>query len=70
MKFSGKLVHLKEVQDEADEQLDIVKCENKNLADKINNVLDKLQEVGGSTKHKGKISFDSVDFFERTVPAP
>ena len=48
MKFSGKLVRLKEVQDEADEQLDIVKCENKNLADEISNVLGKLQEIGGS----------------------
>merc|ERR1719290_824622 len=46
--YSSELFRLKAAQDEAVEQLDIVKRENKNLADEINDLLDQLGEGGRS----------------------
>merc|ERR1712181_64217 len=46
--YSSELFRLKAAQDEAVEQLDIVKRENKNLADEIKDLLDQLGEVGRS----------------------
>merc|ERR1712098_945086 len=45
---SSELFRLKAAQDEAVEQLDIVKRENKNLADEIKDLLDQLGEGGRS----------------------
>merc|ERR1712110_456049 len=46
--FTSELFRLKAAQDEALEQLDIVKRENKNLADEIKDLLDQLGEGGRS----------------------
>merc|ERR1719437_336381 len=46
--ISSELFRLKAAQDEALEQLDIVKRENKNLADEIKDLLDQLGEGGRS----------------------
>merc|ERR1739847_191549 len=46
--YSSELYRLKSAQDEAVEQLDIVKRENKNLADEIKDLLDQLGEGGRS----------------------
>merc|ERR1711970_987296 len=46
--YSSELFRLKAAQDEALEQLDIVKRENKNLADEIKELLDQLGEGGRS----------------------
>merc|ERR1719437_231882 len=46
--ISSELFRLKAAQDEAVEQLDIVKRENKNLADEIKDLLDQLGEGGRS----------------------
>merc|ERR1712234_77018 len=46
--YSSELFRLKAPQDEAVEQLDIVKRENKNLADEIKDLLDQLGEGGRS----------------------
>merc|ERR1719312_1533656 len=46
--YSSELFRLKAAQDEAVEQLDIVKRENKNLADEIKDLLDQLGEGGRS----------------------
>merc|ERR1712088_348790 len=46
--FSSELFRLKAAQDEAVEHLDIVKRENKNLADEIKDLLDQLGEGGRS----------------------
>merc|ERR1711876_31936 len=46
--YSSELYRLKAAQDEAVEQLDIVKRENKNLADEIKDLLDQLGEGGRS----------------------
>merc|ERR1712000_537692 len=46
--FSSELFRLKSAQDEALEQLDIVKRENKNLADEIKDLLDQLGDGGRS----------------------
>ena len=46
--YSSELFRLKAAQDEATEQLDIVKRENKNLADEIKDLLDQLGEGGRS----------------------
>merc|ERR1711909_266197 len=46
--YSSELFRLKAAQDEATEQLDVVKRENKNLADEIKDLLDQLGEGGRS----------------------
>merc|ERR1712168_1357758 len=46
--YSSELYRLKSAQDEAVEQLDIVKRENKNLADEIKDLLDQLGDGGRS----------------------
>merc|ERR1712210_181213 len=46
--YTSELFRLKAAQDEALEQLDIVKRENKNLADEIKDLLDQLGEGGRS----------------------
>merc|ERR1719461_772273 len=46
--FSSELFRLKAAHDEALEQLDIVKRENKNLADEIKDLLDQLRDGGRS----------------------
>merc|ERR1712098_740757 len=46
--YSSELFRLKAAQDEAIEQLDIVKRENKNLADEIRDLLDQLGDGGRS----------------------
>merc|ERR1712223_743070 len=46
--YTSELFRLKAAQDEAVEQLDIVKRENKNLADEIKDLLDQLGEGGRS----------------------
>merc|ERR1712112_732797 len=46
--YSSELFRLKAAQDEAVEQLDIVKRDNKNLADEIKDLLDQLGEGGRS----------------------
>merc|ERR1712183_687872 len=46
--YSSELFRLKAAQEEAIEQLDIVKRENKNLADEIKDLLDQLGEGGRS----------------------
>merc|ERR1711964_564189 len=46
--YSSELFRLKAATDEAVEQLDIVKRENKNLADEIKDLLDQLGEGGRS----------------------
>merc|ERR1719508_404606 len=46
--YSSELYRLKAAQEEAIEQLDIVKRENKNLADEIKDLLDQLGEGGRS----------------------
>ena len=46
--YTSELFRLKATQDEAIEQLDIVKRENKNLADEIKDLLDQLGEGGHS----------------------
>merc|ERR1711937_1087986 len=46
--YSSELFRLKSAQDEALEQLDIVKRENKNLADEIKDLLDQLGDGGRS----------------------
>merc|ERR1712123_368472 len=46
--YSSELFRLKAAQDEAVEQLDIVKRENKNLADEIKDLLDQLGDGGRS----------------------
>merc|ERR1712127_380698 len=46
--YSSELFRLKAAQDEAIEQLDVVKRENKNLADEIKDLLDQLGEGGRS----------------------
>merc|ERR1712200_174870 len=46
--YSSELYRLKAAQDEALEQLDIVKRENKNLADEIKDLLDQLGDGGRS----------------------
>merc|ERR1740128_1365951 len=46
--YSSELFRLKAAQDEALEQLDIVKRENKNLADEIKDLLDQLGDGGRS----------------------
>merc|ERR1712158_260557 len=46
--YSSELFRLKAAQDEATEQLDIVKRENKNLADEIKDLLDQLGDGGRS----------------------
>merc|ERR1712243_332647 len=46
--YSSELLQLKAAQEEAVEQLDIVKRENKNLADEIKDLLDQLGEGGRS----------------------
>merc|ERR1712200_390334 len=46
--YSSELYRLKSAQDEALEQLDIVKRENKNLADEIKDLLDQLGDGGRS----------------------
>merc|ERR1712013_467896 len=46
--YSSELFRLKAAQDEAGEQLDVVKRENKNLADGIKDLLDQLGEGGRS----------------------
>merc|ERR1712000_619052 len=46
--YSSELFRLNAAQDEAVEQLDIVKRENKNLADEIKDLLDQLGEGGRS----------------------
>merc|ERR1712088_904223 len=46
--YNSELFRLKAAQDEALEQLDIVKRENKNLADEIKDLLDQLGEGGRS----------------------
>merc|ERR1719290_756525 len=46
--YSSELYRLKAAQDEATEQLDIVKRENKNLADEIKDLLDQLGDGGRS----------------------
>merc|ERR1711882_7886 len=46
--YSSELFRLKAAQDEAIEQLDIVKRENKNLADEIKDLLDQLGDGGRS----------------------
>merc|ERR1711881_624481 len=46
--YSSELFRLKAAQDEATEQLDIVKRENKNLADETKDLLDQLGEGGRS----------------------
>merc|ERR1712110_573619 len=47
--YTSELFRLKAAQDQALEQLDIVKRENKNLADEIKDLLDQLGEGGRST---------------------
>merc|ERR1712113_212081 len=46
--YSSELFRLKSAQDEALEQLDVVKRENKNLADEIKDLLDQLGDGGRS----------------------
>merc|ERR1711922_102636 len=46
--YSSELFRLRAAQDEAIEQLDIVKRENKNLADEIKDLLDQLGDGGRS----------------------
>merc|ERR1711937_474663 len=46
--YSSELFRLKSAQDEALEQLDIVKRENKNLADEIKDIMDQLGDGGRS----------------------
>merc|ERR1712213_169301 len=46
--YSSELFRLKAAREEAVEQLDIVKRENKNLADEIKDLLDQLGEGGRS----------------------
>merc|ERR1719410_3164552 len=46
--YSSELFRLKAAQQEATEQLDVVKRENKNLADEIKDLLDQLGEGGRS----------------------
>merc|ERR1712128_311871 len=46
--YSSELFRLRAAQEEAIEQLDIVKRENKNLADEIKDLLDQLGEGGRS----------------------
>merc|ERR1712106_1085569 len=46
--YSSELFRLKAAQDEATEQLDVVKRENKNLADEIKDLLDQLGDGGRS----------------------
>merc|ERR1711922_51292 len=46
--YSSELYRLKSAQDETTEQLDIVKRENKNLADEIKDLLDQLGDGGRS----------------------
>merc|ERR1739847_15813 len=46
--YSSELFRLKAAQDESTEQLDIVKRENKNLADETKDLLDQLGEGGRS----------------------
>ena len=46
--YSSELFRLKAAHDEVTEQLDIVKRENKNLADEIKDLLDQLGDVGRS----------------------
>merc|ERR1711990_1133916 len=46
--YTSELFRLKAAQDESTEQLDIVKRENKNLADEIKDLLDQLGEGGRS----------------------
>merc|ERR1711971_692822 len=46
--YSSELFRLKGAQQEATEQLDVVKRENKNLADEIKDLLDQLGEGGRS----------------------
>merc|ERR1712013_839514 len=46
--YTSELFRLKAAQDEGLEQLDIVKRENKNLADEIKDLLDQLGEGGRS----------------------
>merc|ERR550519_2154993 len=46
--YNSELFRLKSAQDEALEQLDIVKRENKNLADEIKDLLDQLGDGGRS----------------------
>merc|ERR1739844_765095 len=52
--YSSELFRLKAAQEEALEQLDIVKRENKNLADEIKDLLDQLGEGGRSIHYLDK----------------
>merc|ERR1719436_403101 len=52
--YSSELFRLKAATDEAVEQLDIVKRENKNLADEIKDLLDQLGEGGRSIRDLDK----------------
>merc|ERR1711876_102662 len=53
--YSSELFRLRAAQDEAIEQLDIVKRENKNLADEIKDLLDQLGDGGRSIHEIDKI---------------
>merc|ERR1712142_1301135 len=53
--YSSELYRLKAAQDEAVEQLDIVKRENKNLADEIKDLLEQLGDGGRSIHEIDKI---------------
>merc|ERR1712142_980033 len=53
--YSSELYRLKSAQDEAVEQLDIVKRENKNLADEIKDLLEQLGDGGRSIHDLDKI---------------
>merc|ERR1712226_1343212 len=57
--YSSELFRLKAAQDEAIEQLDIVKRENKNLADEIKDLLDQLGE-GGRAIHTIQAEVDAM----------
>merc|ERR1711973_641653 len=53
--YSSELFRLKAAQDESLEQLDIVKRENKNLADEIKDLMDQITEGGRSIHEIDKI---------------
>merc|ERR1712226_1544973 len=57
--YTSELFRLKAAQDEALEQLDIVKRENKNLADEIKDLLDQLGE-GGRAIHTIQAEVDAM----------
>merc|ERR1712050_329518 len=64
--YSSELFRLKAAQDEAVEQLDTVKRENKNLADEIKDLLDQLGEGGRSIheldKQRRRLEVEKEEF--------